>query len=89
MLLLCSCCSSKAILSLANNDRNWKEKELKITSGHCGCLAVSWTSSGQRDSSTHLCGVEADACREPSDPSGTACVQKSLVLSLQCASEVC
>lgn len=89
MLLLCSCCSSKAILSLANNGRNCKEEELKITSGHCGCLAVSWTSSGQCDSSTHLCGVEADACREPSDPSGTACVQKSLVPSLQWASEVC
>lgn len=54
-----------------------------MTSGHCGCPAVSGTPSGQCDSSTHLCGVETDVCREPSDPSGTACVQKSLVPILQ------
>lgn len=41
MLLLCSCCASKVILSLTNNGRNHKEEELKITSGHCGCPAVS------------------------------------------------
>lgn len=72
-LLLCSCCSSMVILSLANNGRNHKEEELKITSGHCGCPAVSGTPSGQCDSSTHLCGVETDMCREPSYPSGTVC----------------
>lgn len=47
MLLLCSCCSSKGILSLANNGRNHKKEELEITSGHCGCLAVSGSSKGQ------------------------------------------
>lgn len=61
------------ILSLANNGRNHKEEELKITSGHCGCPAVSGTPSGQCDSSTHLCGIETDVCREPSYPSGTVC----------------
>lgn len=88
-LLLCPCCSSRLILSLSNKGRNHKEEELKITSDHCGYLAVSGTSSGQCDSSTLLCGVEADVYKEPSDPSRTACMQNSLVPILQWASEVC
>ena len=52
---------------------------MKITSDHCKCLAVRGTSSDQCDSSTHFCCAEADARKKPSDPSGTTCVQKSLV----------
>lgn len=52
---------------------------MKITSGCCECLAVRATSSDQCDSSTQFCCVEADAHKKASDPSGTTCVQKSLV----------